>query len=165
MPTYDYICPNGHRFEVVHSVTAEGPTACPICGASPVRKAFAPPTIHFKGSGWAKKDRGAAARSKARDGVTAGSGSDGGSDSAGSDSAGSDSGGSDKQTAATGESSTKSGDSSKDGSSSASDSSSSKGGASSRGDRGSSRETRSGSSGGSSGGTGSSSGGSSAPAD
>jgi putative FmdB family regulatory protein len=160
MPTYDYICPNGHRFEVVHSVTAEGPTACPICGASPVRKAFAPPTIHFKGSGWAKKDRGAAARSKARDGVTAGSGSDGGSDSAGSDS-----GGSDKQTAATGESSTKSGDSSKHGSSSASDSSSSKGGASSRGDRGSSRETRSGSSGGSSGGTGSSSGGSSAPAD
>jgi putative FmdB family regulatory protein len=161
MPTYDYICPNGHRFEVVHSVTAEGPTACPICGASPVRKAFAPPTIHFKGSGWAKKDRGAAARSKARDGVTAGSGSDGG----GSDSGGSDGGGSDKQTTAAGESSTKSGDSSKSGSSSASDSSSSKSGHSSRGDRGSSRETRSGSGGGSSGGTGSSSGGSSAPAD
>jgi putative FmdB family regulatory protein len=165
MPTYDYICPNGHRFEVVHSVTAEGPTACPICGASPVRKAFAPPTIHFKGSGWAKKDRGAAARSKARDGVTAGTGSDGsGSDGGGSDGAGPDSGGSDKHTAPTGDSSTKSGDSSKGGSSPATDASSSKGGRSSGGDRASSRETRSGS-GGSSGGTGSSSGGSSAPAD
>jgi putative FmdB family regulatory protein len=161
MPTYDYICPNGQRFEVVHSVTAEGPTACPICGASPVRKAFAPPTIHFKGSGWAKKDRGAAARSKARDGVTAGGGSDGG----GSESGGSDGGGADKQPAASGDSSTKSGDSSKDRSSSASDSSSSKGGQSSRGDRGSSADGRSGSTRGSSGGTGSSSGGSATPAD
>jgi predicted nucleic acid-binding Zn ribbon protein len=25
MPTYDYLCPNGHRFEVIHSVTAAGP--------------------------------------------------------------------------------------------------------------------------------------------
>jgi len=73
MPTYDYLCPNGHRFEVIHSVTADGPSVCPICGASPVRKAFAPPTVHFKGSGWAKKDRGAASRKAARDGATAAS--------------------------------------------------------------------------------------------
>ena len=46
-----------HRFEVIHSVTADGPTTCPVCGAAPVRKAFSAPTIHFKGSGWAKKDR------------------------------------------------------------------------------------------------------------
>ena len=32
MPTYDYLCPNGHRFEVIHSVTAAGPTTCPVCG-------------------------------------------------------------------------------------------------------------------------------------
>jgi putative FmdB family regulatory protein len=57
MPTYDYVCPNGHRFEVVHGVHDAGPSECPVCGASPVRKAFAPPTIVFKGSGWAKKDR------------------------------------------------------------------------------------------------------------
>ena len=57
MPTYDYLCPNGHRFEVIHSVTAAGPETCPVCGAAPVRKAVTAPTIHFKGSGWAKKDR------------------------------------------------------------------------------------------------------------
>ena len=56
MPTYDYLCPNGHRFEVIHGVTADGPAACPICGASPVRKAISAPSIVFKGSGWAKKD-------------------------------------------------------------------------------------------------------------
>jgi putative FmdB family regulatory protein len=66
MPTYDYICPNGHRFEVIHPVSAAGPDACPICGAAPVRKAFSAPTIHFKGSGWAKKDRSASSRSAAR---------------------------------------------------------------------------------------------------
>jgi putative FmdB family regulatory protein len=63
MPTYDYLCPNGHRFEVIHSVTADGPTVCPVCGASPVRKAFSAPTFHFKGTGWAKKDRSATRRS------------------------------------------------------------------------------------------------------
>ena len=63
MPTYDYLCPNGHRFEVIHSVTAEGPSNCPICGAAPVRKAFTAPTIHFKGTGWAKKDRSSTTRS------------------------------------------------------------------------------------------------------
>ena len=57
MPTYDYLCPNGHRFEVIHSVTAAGPETCPVCEAAPVRKAVTAPTIHFKGSGWAKKDR------------------------------------------------------------------------------------------------------------
>jgi len=57
MPTYDYLCPScGHRLEVVHGVHAQGPAACPGCGGQ-MRKAFAPPTIHFKGSGWAKLDR------------------------------------------------------------------------------------------------------------
>ena len=64
MPTYDYLCPNGHRLRG-HPL-ASPPTVrrvCPICGAAPVRKAFSAPTIHFKGSGWAKKDRSTAARS------------------------------------------------------------------------------------------------------
>jgi putative FmdB family regulatory protein len=81
MPTYDYLCPNGHRFEVIHSVTADGPTTCPICGAGPVRKAFSAPTIHFKGSGWAKKDRSTASRSASK----AASGSDESGTSSGSD--------------------------------------------------------------------------------
>src|SRR5262245_31861155 len=58
MPTYDYACAAcGHRFEVVHGVHGHGPDTCPECGGGPVRKAFAPPTVVFKGSGWAKVDR------------------------------------------------------------------------------------------------------------
>ncbi len=58
MPRYDYDCAAcGTRFEVVHGVFADPPTTCPVCGGGPIKKAFAPPTIHFKGSGWAKKER------------------------------------------------------------------------------------------------------------
>ncbi len=58
MARYDYTCAAcGRRFEVVHGIHEDGPTACPLCGSAPIRKAFAAPTIHFKGSGWAKKER------------------------------------------------------------------------------------------------------------
>jgi putative FmdB family regulatory protein len=58
MPLYDYICAScAHRFEVIHGVHAEGPSTCPECGGGPVRKGMTAPTIHFKGTGWAKKDR------------------------------------------------------------------------------------------------------------
>lgn len=75
MPRYDYDCAAcGRRFEVVMGVHADGPTACALCGRGPVKKAFSPPTIHFKGSGWAKKERHASAsrasRSSAADGAS-----------------------------------------------------------------------------------------------
>ncbi len=58
MPLYDYDCAAcGTRFEVMHGVHADGPAACPNCGSDRVRKAFAAPAVHFKGSGWAKKER------------------------------------------------------------------------------------------------------------
>jgi putative FmdB family regulatory protein len=58
VPLYDYDCANcGHRFEVIHGVTTDGPTSCPSCGGGPVRKAISAPAVHFKGSGWAKKER------------------------------------------------------------------------------------------------------------
>jgi putative FmdB family regulatory protein len=59
VPIYDYVCSNcGHLTEVVHGINDHGPKFCPECGAEGMMtKAFAPPTIHFKGSGWAKKDR------------------------------------------------------------------------------------------------------------
>ena len=57
MPIYDYVCGScGHRFEVFRGINKAGPHQCPECGG-PVARAFAPPTIHFKGSGWAKSDR------------------------------------------------------------------------------------------------------------
>jgi putative FmdB family regulatory protein len=57
MPVYDYVCSScRHRFEVFRGLNEAGPHQCPIC-EGPATRAFAPPTIHFKGSGWAKKDR------------------------------------------------------------------------------------------------------------
>ena len=67
MPLYDYDCANcGRRFEAIHGVHADGPTACPLCGGGPVRKAITAAAVHFKGSGWAKKERGATARRRHR---------------------------------------------------------------------------------------------------
>ncbi len=58
MPAYDYDCAAcGRRIEVVHGVHAPGPTHCPNCGEGPLKKAISAPAVHFKGSGWAKRDR------------------------------------------------------------------------------------------------------------
>jgi putative FmdB family regulatory protein len=57
VPIYDYVCEScGRVIEVIHGLHADGPPECPDCGGS-MSKVFAAPTIHFKGSGWAKKDR------------------------------------------------------------------------------------------------------------
>lgn len=62
MPLYDYDCANcGQRSEVLRGVHDVDPTSCPLCGGGPLKKAFAAPAIHFKGSGWAKKERRATA--------------------------------------------------------------------------------------------------------
>jgi putative FmdB family regulatory protein len=61
MPIYDYGCSAcGHVVEVIHGINEVGPRFCPNCGKEgTMRKAFATPAVHFKGSGWAKKDRSA----------------------------------------------------------------------------------------------------------
>ena len=88
MPAYDYDCAAcGRRFEVIHGVHADGPTTCPLCGKGPVRKAISAPAVHYKGSGWAKKERRtirttADSSSTSTDGASDGDGSsstDGGS--------------------------------------------------------------------------------------
>ena len=80
MPLYDYDClACGRRIEVIHGVHAPGPSHCPNCGSGPLKKAIAAPAVHFKGSGWAKRDR----RATASPGTTKTSGdTDAGSDSA-----------------------------------------------------------------------------------
>jgi len=107
MPIYEYVCSNcGTKTDILQGINDPAPQFCPTCGAEhTLRKQFAPPTIHFKGSGWAKKDRGSsasgtrAARSSSADGgkdgaSTSGDGSSSGSGS-GSGSSGSTSGSSD----------------------------------------------------------------------
>lgn len=80
MPVYDYDCAAcGRRFEVVHGVHVEGPTSCPLCGKGPVRKAISAPAIHYKGSGWAKKERRATVTSGAKSGTDGASGDEAGS--------------------------------------------------------------------------------------
>ena len=69
MPAYDYDCAAcGRRFEVVHGVHAERPTTCPLCGKGPVRKAISAAAVHYRGSGWAKKERRATASSGSSEG-------------------------------------------------------------------------------------------------
>jgi putative FmdB family regulatory protein len=92
MPLYDYDCANcGRRFEAIHGVHAAGPATCPLCGGGPVRKAITAAAVHFKGSGWAKKERGAAARagsSKTTKDAGDGSGTSSGDGDGGSGSSG-----------------------------------------------------------------------------
>ena len=100
MPLYDYHCSNcGQTTEVMHGIEAPGPRFCPACGAEgTLRKAFATPAVHFKGSGWAKKDRSSSSGSRSKSGTdNASSG-----DSAG----GSKDGGATKTTPPSGESTT-----------------------------------------------------------
>ena len=57
MPLYDYVCARcGHEVEVMHPVHGRGPATCGDCGG-PMKKAIAAPAVHFKGSGWARKER------------------------------------------------------------------------------------------------------------
>ncbi len=84
MPIYEYVCAAcGHQLEVIHGVNEPGPGVCPNCGVEgELRKAFAPPAIVFKGSGWAKKDRaGSGSRGSSKSGSGASSGSQAGSGS------------------------------------------------------------------------------------
>jgi putative FmdB family regulatory protein len=58
MPIYEYRCPEGHTFELFQRMTEPPPSACELCGASPVSKVLYPAAIHFKGSGFYSTDYG-----------------------------------------------------------------------------------------------------------
>jgi putative FmdB family regulatory protein len=57
MPTYEYKCTNGHRFEVVQRMSDDPLEVCEVCGA-PVERVFHPVAVHFKGSGFYTTDYG-----------------------------------------------------------------------------------------------------------
>jgi len=67
MPIYDYLCSAcDHRADILHGINDPGPNFCPSCGAEgTMRKQFSATAVHFKGSGWAKKDRGSSSSTKA----------------------------------------------------------------------------------------------------
>ena len=57
--------------------TSDGPRRCAYCGGR-MRQVFSPPAVHFKGSGWAKKERAAAPELAFRRPCGAGRGETGG---------------------------------------------------------------------------------------
>jgi putative FmdB family regulatory protein len=107
MPIYEYLCPDGHRFEVVQRFADEPVSVCEVCG-KPVQRVLFAPAVHYKGKGFystdygrkgangAKPDSAGGSESGSKEGAAASSGSDSGSksESKSSDSKGSDSKGS-----------------------------------------------------------------------
>ena len=82
MPIYEYACTAcDHRADILHGINDPGPHFCPSCGREgTMKKVFAPPAIHYRGSGWAKKDRSATSRTRKTDTKADG---DGGGDKGG----------------------------------------------------------------------------------
>ena len=52
MPTYDYECPNGHRFELFQRMSDEPVSVCPECGAPAQRRISGGAGFLFKGEGF-----------------------------------------------------------------------------------------------------------------
>ena len=87
MPIYDYVCSTCRTVtEVIHGINDPAPRFCPSCGADgTLRKAMVSPAIHFKGSGWAKKDRSSSSGTKSKAGTSSsGDSADSGGSSHGS---------------------------------------------------------------------------------
>jgi putative FmdB family regulatory protein len=83
VPTYDYQCRScGTVTEVIHAMTADGPTVCELCGGA-LRRVLYPAGIIFKGSGFYRTDSRASTGSGDAP-ATSGSGEAGGSASKGS---------------------------------------------------------------------------------
>jgi putative FmdB family regulatory protein len=80
VPIYEYKCPNGHLFEVIHGMTEEGPTACEVCGEGPLQRVLHPVAVHYKGSGFYSTDYGRRSSKAPKDGGS-GDGSSSSSDS------------------------------------------------------------------------------------
>jgi putative FmdB family regulatory protein len=52
MPTYEYVCAEGHAFELVQRMSDKPVRKCPTCGAKAERKLSGGAGLIFKGSGF-----------------------------------------------------------------------------------------------------------------
>jgi len=65
MPTYDFLCPKGHRFEKFYrKVSKTQRVPCPTCGKPAVRQISGGAGLVFKGSGFYLTDYGRAGAKK-----------------------------------------------------------------------------------------------------
>lgn len=58
MPTYEYTCPDGHRFEKFQKMTEKPRAKCPTCGQPASRRISGGAGLVFKGSGFYITDYG-----------------------------------------------------------------------------------------------------------
>ena len=58
MPTYEYVCPEGHAFEKFQKMTDKPRTRCPTCGKPASRKISGGAGLVFNGSGFYITDYG-----------------------------------------------------------------------------------------------------------
>jgi putative FmdB family regulatory protein len=84
MPIYEYLCPDGHRFEVVQRFSDDPVAVCEVCG-KPVQRVLFAPAVHYKGKGFYATDYGR----KGANGAKPDSGSESGSKEAAASSNGS----------------------------------------------------------------------------
>jgi putative FmdB family regulatory protein len=58
MPTYEYLCPEGHLFDVFQKMSEKPRAKCPRCGRIAVRQISGGAGLVFKGSGFYITDYG-----------------------------------------------------------------------------------------------------------
>jgi putative FmdB family regulatory protein len=58
MPTYEYVCPEGHEFERIQKISEKPRAKCPVCGKTATRKISGGAGLVFKGSGFYITDYG-----------------------------------------------------------------------------------------------------------
>jgi putative FmdB family regulatory protein len=58
MPTYEYQCPDGHRFEKFQKMSDKPQAKCPVCGKPAIRRISGGAGLVFKGSGFYITDYG-----------------------------------------------------------------------------------------------------------
>jgi putative FmdB family regulatory protein len=58
MPTYEYVCTEGHAFEKIQKMSDRPLRKCPTCGARAERKVSGGSGLIFKGSGFYITDYG-----------------------------------------------------------------------------------------------------------
>lgn len=58
MPTYEYLCPRGHEFELFQKMSDKPRAKCPTCGKPATRQISGGAGLHFKGSGFYITDYG-----------------------------------------------------------------------------------------------------------
>ena len=58
MPTYEYLCPEGHAFEKFQKMAEKPRAKCPVCGKPAMRKISGGAGLVFKGSGFYITDYG-----------------------------------------------------------------------------------------------------------